>query len=144
MFRDSWPKSHPLEPRTPVYHITWVPPPPPPGLDIAWVTKARIINSNKLTRGGPAWSCKGWTFPAGLRLCGNSPRCLRTRRGDPCREASWTRPSQRSSRCRVRTTPPSPARRSCTWRRRLSRNGGRTTDMSGSWWQKRPFWFDGY
>ena len=28
MFRDSWPKSHPLEPRTPVYHITWVPPPP--------------------------------------------------------------------------------------------------------------------
>ena len=28
MFRDSWPKSRPLEPRTPVYHITWVPPPP--------------------------------------------------------------------------------------------------------------------
>ena len=32
MFRDSWPKSHPLEPRTPVYHITWLStPPPPPG-----------------------------------------------------------------------------------------------------------------
>ena len=29
---DSWPKSHPLEPRTPVYHITWVPPPPPGGM----------------------------------------------------------------------------------------------------------------
>ena len=28
MFRDSWPKSHPLEPRTPVYHIMWFPPPP--------------------------------------------------------------------------------------------------------------------
>ena len=31
MFRDSWPKSHPLEPRTPVYHIiSEYPPPPPP------------------------------------------------------------------------------------------------------------------
>ena len=36
MFRDSWPKSHPLEPRTPVYHITWVPPPPPPGFN-TWI-----------------------------------------------------------------------------------------------------------
>ena len=30
MLRDSWPKSHPLEPRTPVYHnYVSIPPPPP-------------------------------------------------------------------------------------------------------------------
>ena len=37
MFRDSWPKSHPLEPRTPVYHITWVPPPPPGNYKMRWI-----------------------------------------------------------------------------------------------------------
>ena len=40
---DSSPKSHPLEPRTPVYHNTWVPPPPPPGfLSKASISKVSI------------------------------------------------------------------------------------------------------
>ena len=44
MFRDSWPKSHPLEPRTPVYHITWVPPPPPGAPSHYNELKERTVN----------------------------------------------------------------------------------------------------
>ena len=47
MFRDSWPKSHPLEPRTPVYHITWVPPPPPPRDSIPTTNACKVDTSNR-------------------------------------------------------------------------------------------------
>ena len=38
MFRDSWPKSHPLEPRTPrlPYYVS-TPPPPPRAIDCTWM-----------------------------------------------------------------------------------------------------------
>ena len=68
MFRDSWPKSHPLEPRTPVYHITWVPPPPPP--PPGW--KGDIFVSGIFSRDGPG---KGGAGPweAGVLGCCSTP-----------------------------------------------------------------------
>ena len=48
MFRDSWPKSHPLEPRTPVYHNYVSTPPPPPRGILSFKLFSFIILKNVL------------------------------------------------------------------------------------------------
>ena len=60
MFRDSWPKIHPLEPRTPrlPYYVSTPPPPPGRYIGVLWHRPAKSVLLFHYRRLGVCWQCK--------------------------------------------------------------------------------------